>query len=217
MIKPTGVVSVESSDYIARIGFLIIGIWIAYFVNKIYILRLRENVEQVRIQSLISDVSANFVTINVVNFDDRINYALQKCAEHFHIEIATLGIFDHENSKVKATHKWCKNIELDQDSLREVDIDPDLWWIKKLQDNEIVNFTEENDPMSHKNNFLYTNRLIPIVGNHQVLGFLEFSMLEESKKWRKDQDKLLQTDFKCFCRCTLEGKCRKRNQLYGLL
>lgn len=209
MIKPRGIVVVESSDYIARIGFLVIGICIAYFVNKIYILRLKENVEQVRTQSLISDVSANFVTINMVNFDDRINYALQKCAEHFDIEIACLGILDVEGSKIKATHKWCKTIEIEQNTSREMALDMDSWWVKKLQRNEIVNFTKDSDLLSSWNNQHYTNRLVPIVGNHQLLGFLEFSMVEEPKQWRKDQDKILQLISNVFADALLKVNAEK--------
>ncbi|WP_245156608.1 GGDEF and EAL domain-containing protein [Clostridium aminobutyricum] len=209
-IKPQAMVLIDSSDYIARIGILAIGIWVAFFVNKIYILRLKENVEQVRFQTLISDISANFVTINVLNFDEKINYALRKCGEHFEVEIASLGIFDMENMKIKATHRWYQSSKIERRKFEEMYVDPDTWWVKQLLLKEIVNISKNTDQLGHvcKETF-FTTRLIPIVGNNQVLGFLEFNLAKSQEQWRKDQTSLLKIISNVFADALLKVNAEK--------
>lgn len=194
ILAPQVIVTVDSSDHAVRMGIYSIAIWLAFFVNRIYILRLKENVNQVRFQTLISYISTSFVTINMTNFDDKINLTIKKCRKYFQVDIASMAIFDRNHGKVIFNRKWrSTGNSMEPELFREISIDNNVWWIKQLLEGEMVPIQNNDDQIGllDSNDYIAKRRedsilLIPIVGKSEVLGFLEFSIMKSSKYWRND-------------------------------
>jgi diguanylate cyclase (GGDEF)-like protein len=216
IMEPQVKVTVDSSDHIARIGLFAIGIWLAFFVNKIYMLRLKENIDQAKFQTLISNISTNFVTINTLNFDEKINTALSKCGKHFRVDRTSLAVFDLEQNVIRSNHNWQEETIDGINVFQEISLDIESWWIKQLLSNNVVNIPNHvNQSEIIKNTCFLTKNVchsllfIPIRGNNEVLGFLELSMVERSKFWRNDQMNLLKIITNVFADALVKVKSEK--------
>lgn len=218
IMAPQVQVTVDSSDHMARIGLFAIGIWLAYFVNKIYIIRLKENIYQVKFQTLLSDISTSFVTINTLNFDIKINEALKKCREFFKVDITNMALFDMQQKKIISNHKWN---DMDNSNkipvFREMGMNQDLWWIRQLLANKVVQMPEHDKQIEiiGKDSYLMTRSIcntlffVPILGKNTVLGFLEFSLIQSPKQWRSDHINLFTIISKVFSDALLKVKAEK--------
>ena len=93
-LSPRVYVYVSGSDYLTRLVIFTICIWIAFYVNQIYIKRLKENVEKHQYQRLISNVSSMCVSITEFNKDLTIEKLLQELNACFKIKTVSLCIFN---------------------------------------------------------------------------------------------------------------------------
>ncbi len=89
-------VTVNASDYLARLGIFAMVIWIALYVNKVYVRRLKENADKNRYQKLISDISAQMVTINAENRQEKMRLAMMQAAECLSAAAAFLCLINTE-------------------------------------------------------------------------------------------------------------------------
>lgn len=102
---PTAVVNVETTDFMGRIAILTLAIWLAFYINKLYVTRLAENVAQARTQQLISQISTNFMTVTTENYDRKLCEMLHKLGEFFAVHRVQLCLFT-EASEAE-TYEWC--------------------------------------------------------------------------------------------------------------
>ncbi len=96
IIKPQMVVITDGNAYIGRIGFFSLAILAAFCVNRVYNLQLRENEEQLRIQTLLSEISALFITIDRLNKEEKLNAMLHKLRTFFQADQCCLCLNDPE-------------------------------------------------------------------------------------------------------------------------
>ncbi len=59
------VITVTTWQYMVRAGLVAAGMYLAYFVNRIYMTRLRENEQQSRFQRALADVAGSLATLNL--------------------------------------------------------------------------------------------------------------------------------------------------------
>lgn len=78
MQVPDLAVGVEISDQLNRILFIFLFLAMAIFVNRTFLRRLRENEEQIHLQKLISDVSADLIDISEENQQEKIITLLKR-------------------------------------------------------------------------------------------------------------------------------------------
>lgn len=96
IIRPEMTSAVAPVDHITRLLMFGVIFWLAHYIHNIYLDRLSYNEEQIRLQKLVSDVSAMFVTVNSSNVDDIVQNMLNMCVEHFRFECSCL-LFLNEN------------------------------------------------------------------------------------------------------------------------
>ena len=101
MIKPRAVVVVDETAYITRIGIFAIGVALASFVNKIYISRLQQNADQIRLQTMVSDISSDFVTANQENIKEKMASLLAKAGRPWRDRLT------HASSGKSRPRSWC--------------------------------------------------------------------------------------------------------------
>jgi len=200
IMVPKITLSIDIVDHIGRIGLLCIAIWLASYINRIFILRLKENADQISFQTLVSDISTSFVTINQSNFDEKINAMLEKCGKYFEVDRICLAIFGLDDTKIDYTHEWnIKKIEEFAIPLT----DENTYWIEQIKSNQIVKIPDSK-MISHE----HVKHLvsIPIMGKDSILGFFEFNLIKTSKYFREDQINLLKIIVNTFA-----GAMRKVN------
>ena len=83
---PFAKVQVDGSDYLSRIIIFCITLWLAYFINRVYVQRLEENEAQVRFQRMVSQVSSDFVLVAESNLDEKIGKVLEIGGQYFEVD-----------------------------------------------------------------------------------------------------------------------------------
>ncbi len=104
--KPESSINFEVTDHVIRIIILAAIFWIANYINHIYLARLAENEEQVKLQKLLSGISAMFVTVNENNIEDKINQMLHMCGEHFKADRTYLHLLPEEHKGARHYYEW---------------------------------------------------------------------------------------------------------------
>jgi len=139
ILMPQAIVKIDNNDHVVRIGMFGIGIWLAFFVNALYVQRLKENTEQIKIQKMIAQVSADFLHINAENFDAITNKWLAKSGDIFDVDRACLCFFNDDKSSLSCIAEWCKEgVEYQQASHQNVPMAEAPDWIEVIQANKIA-------------------------------------------------------------------------------
>lgn len=106
-LNPLQEVLLTRVDYVARVLFFLISAAMVFLVSRLYQERLQENEEQMRLQRLISEVSAELVSVSVGNLDEKINWILRTSGMLFCVN----RVYLIQNSENVATtskiHEWC--------------------------------------------------------------------------------------------------------------
>lgn len=103
---PITTVTFGNTDHIVRICIFAIALWIAHYINRVYLLRLKENEEQVKLQKLLSHISGSFVSVNKSNIDEMINNMLRLCGEHFKVDHTYLFFLSNDQKTINHIYEW---------------------------------------------------------------------------------------------------------------
>lgn len=195
-LRPSTEVTVNESDFIARIGFLGLALWFAHYINDIYINRLKENEDQYKFQKMVSGISAEFISVDEENLDKKVCMFLQMCGEHFKVD----RTFFISMSKELRCCEWHQ-----PDLEPAVDHFPDLtsghypWWVELIQKQEMVCYPnvnmlpERGRSELEKLNLDQTRSLmaIPMTRKGKDIGFLLFCSDRAYRTCSDDQKELL--------------------------
>ncbi len=197
---PAEAVGIEKFDYILRIGMIIIAFWLGAFVNETYIKRLKENLLQIELQKIISEISAIFVSLNLSNIDEKINIMLSKIGRFFLAERAYLFMTNKSDNTMTYSHEWCgKAVTSKIGKTPVMSLDAFPLWMELLKNNRLV-FIEDGEQlpdedgaekewMTQKN--IKSLVLVPVLGNKTLLGFIGLDAIDSFKKWTDHHWELL--------------------------
>ena len=193
---PHVIVEIGSGNYAGRIGILCIAIGFAFYVNKVYILRLKENAQQVRLQKLVSEVSSDFVTVTPLNIEEKIDGMLGKLKAFFKIDNTCLCLIKQEYS-VFTDGYFCCHGQFEAENGAEGKTCPQQAYYKKA--NRIVHIpdTRALPPDAEEIRQQLTRRRVqsllsmPITVKEETIGFLNLESISSTKKWREDQINVL--------------------------
>ncbi len=103
---PSVSAQVGAADYIVRIVMIGLAAVLSFYVNRIYVQRLKENANQISIQTLVSETSHDFVSTNAQNFGDKIHAMLKRCGRFIKSESAYIALFDSDASRIRYSAEW---------------------------------------------------------------------------------------------------------------
>lgn len=184
IISPKLQVSVNWIDHCVRIIIFCVTLWIARYVNRIYIRRLEENEEQINYLRMVSHVSADFIKVNESNLDEKINYLLEESGTCLQVDRSAFYKFGEDQKTISFTQEWCnvgippvinKVIEISQQEPPE--------WLQQIRDNEIAYITDAKTSLS--------GVYVPVMNKGEILGFICYESLKDNKTWRVEQKKIL--------------------------
>nr|WP_276616034.1 EAL domain-containing protein [Paenibacillus timonensis] len=193
---PKSLVQVDGSDYLTRIGILCITLWLAYFVNRVYIKRLEENEEQIRFQKMVSRFSGNFVKVTESDLDEKIDDLLELSGKFFQVD-RTYFIHLSEGQKI---HEWCsEGIESTADRIPELRGESFPWWMNEMLKTNVVNVTNgdmlPSEACAEKEMFhahhLKSLVSMTVTNKGKILGMLFFASVKEAKIWGRTHQELL--------------------------
>jgi diguanylate cyclase (GGDEF)-like protein len=106
ILRPEVALLVDAGDYIGRIGILGITISVGFYINNIYINRLRQNADQLDIQRFISEVSSVFINVNQSNLHEKMRWVLRILGKLYTIDRINIAYVNKEKQQVDSTRVW---------------------------------------------------------------------------------------------------------------
>jgi len=200
--SPTRLVRIDDFDYIMRIGLLAMTFGIALMINIIYVRRLEDNTFQIKFQRLISEVSADLISIDPINLDEKIDDLLYKMGQFFLVDRTYIFLIDQQQKTMTYTHEWCNQEALPRaEAIRDVPVNELSWWMKELTHHKLVNIadvdtlpesaTVEKEALAKQG--VLSAVVIPIEQDEMMLGFIGLDSVTAKKKWSPYHIDLLRT------------------------
>lgn len=195
VVMPITYVKVSGVDYSVRIGLFCIAIWLCYYINKLFLLRLNETSEKMKLQELITQISTDCVGINQQNFDENIDYLLKTSCEFFAVDRAYICLFDRERKTFSGLKDYCHpGIESGIDQIQNIPIDSGHWRMEKILGNELFVASDVSklpefvnaELFNHDINLLKSEIIAPITSKDKVIGFWGFDTETKIIEWQDD-------------------------------
>lgn len=194
-LSPNSLQVVGADNYIVRIGTLLVGIWIAYYINKAYVAKLAENQDQIRLRSLIADISTDFVSANQQNINRKIRLAMEKVGLYFNINRIHIFLIDQDENVLNCKYEWCgENIGGAIKKLQKIPAETLPWLMKNIRTERMIaipnaeNLPEEavveRELLQMQN--AQALLIFPIDGGGTILGFLAVQAIQRKSRWKED-------------------------------
>ncbi len=106
VLAPTSHVTVQAPDHISRIVIFVMFLWVAFYINYIFLERLKANERQVELQRLLSVISTEYVFANEGNITEKNNMVIQLLGKHFKMDRAFLFFFSSDYESTPYTFEW---------------------------------------------------------------------------------------------------------------
>lgn len=98
------------------------------------------------LQALLTDISTTFISVNLTDFDSKVNYALKHCAKHVEADRAYIFKYDWINKDCSNTYEWCQEGIIPQISeLQNIPIDSIPDWANAHIMGETIYIPDVND------------------------------------------------------------------------
>lgn len=193
IIMPDLWLEVDKRFYFYRLLFYAIGIGLTAIITQIYILRLLENSKQDAFQKMIAELSADFVTMDRTNFDQKVNCLLERSGNLTNVDRVYIGRFSTDQKTFVYTHQWQREGQTTLMAETATDwITARSWSTALIQENEIVYIPNidqlpiaaEGDRQQLKKEKIRAQIGIPIQSNHRIIGLIGFDAIRSSKAVR---------------------------------
>lgn len=186
---------VDKNFYSLHLLFYIIGICITAIIRKTYLDRLEANAKLEAFEKLISEISTDFVTISVFNFDAKVKDLIARSGRFLNADRAYIGMYANER-KVKYTHEWISevakgleniqdpipnssNIQLLNNKIVEISAVQPLFVMPRIKSERL------------RKQSIYAQICIPIPGRDSVIGLIRFDQISKNKSWQIDDHEML--------------------------
>lgn len=109
---PYLVVHVDGANYIIRIALSLLSLWLAIYVNRIYIEKLRENNMRLLFQKTISDIYTSFISINQINFSSKTDAMLKDVLSYTGVQRSYFfSLSEHDRSFYLSNESCSEGVE----------------------------------------------------------------------------------------------------------
>jgi len=102
-----GIIRFTVFDHLVRLFVLSLVICIAFYINQIFLHRLKYSAAQIKLQKFLSHISANFIAANEANINDKIYDMLLLIGQNFDADRTFLMLFG--SNKKNRVFEWSSN------------------------------------------------------------------------------------------------------------
>ena len=155
-----------------------------------------------RIEKLVSEISSDFVGIQMQDLDQVIDQALQRIGQSLEVDRCYVFQFRNSNIMMDNTHEWCaKGISNEKDNLQNLPSSIFPWWMTKLNKLEHIYIKQvSNLPVEAavekeilEGQQINSLLVVPIHYQKNLLGFIGFDSVVEEKEWMESDIYLINT------------------------
>ncbi len=131
-------IPITGHEYLQRILIIILVFLMAKFVNDIYRIRWQENLQQLKVQKLISCISTDLISVTHVNLNERINEMLPNLGAI--LDANRVIYFSQKDIKtpLHSTGKWFTPETVNRNSHDSIVLTDEMWLTQQLSSNKPV-------------------------------------------------------------------------------
>ncbi len=93
-------------EHLLRIGIILVFTWLALYVRKLYIRRLRENEQQYRIQKMVADISTEILSINEKDSTNRLDGVFKKIGVTAEVDLIYVMNIENLSKEIIYLQAW---------------------------------------------------------------------------------------------------------------
>ncbi len=148
---PYAMVAVDTRDYVARIGLMGMAICLVYYINQIYISRLKQLSDKIKVQDLLFQISAQIINTTNQNLDEKMEEVLELLCQYLNADRAHIYYRIRKCETEQADYVcWCtQESKLNGDALRDIRISEFPWWKRQVREHGLVQ-TESVEHLSYE-------------------------------------------------------------------
>ncbi|MEL7609268.1 MAG: EAL domain-containing protein [Bacillota bacterium] len=94
MRMPVATEDLNASDHIVRLILYVVCGAFSFYVNRVYLGRIEENIRHLNLQKLIAEISHEFISVSPDTFEEKIAVLLERCGKFFRVERAYIVLFN---------------------------------------------------------------------------------------------------------------------------
>lgn len=192
---PEARLTISTVDHIIRLGILGSIVLFAFYVNKNFTSRLRENVNHITMQSIASEISSLFVSVNEQNIDEKLYTTLKRCGEFIECDRAYIALLADNQNEIRYSIEWTAQGISSQ--IREFEkffkeMHPKLLRQLKteqfvmLKDVAALPFTAGKIKQQLISQGIRSMVVVAMMSNGKIIGFLGFNANKTMGDWNLD-------------------------------
>ena len=153
-----------------------------------------------KLQSLITNLSTEFINLEPKEIDRAINKTLKTIGKFARVDRSYLFQFSHDDTTMDNTAEWCdKGIKPHIEQLKGIPLDAFSWSTNRIRNNEIVHIPSVRDlppeAKAEKKEFerekIQSLVFVPMILKKRVIGFIGFDSVRSEKTWPEEFVSLL--------------------------
>ena len=149
ILSPNKFVHVDSADYFVRLGIVATSCFMAFQVNRIYRVRLKENSDQIQMQRLISELSTDFISADSINIQGKIDNMFINTGKVLPVREMTFALLDIGAKRVYGMNHWHSKASGEQHPTEsDIDFEQIATWLSRKQENGFfcISSVDNNQP-----------------------------------------------------------------------
>lgn len=188
---PSVSLKVGGANYTVRIVLIGFAAILAFYVNKVYVQRLKENANQISMQMLVAETSHDFVSASERNFNDKVYGMLQRCGSFIQSDRAYIALLDPDMKHIHHSFEWlAEDMSSQADVFEESVSDIRSMLLKQFESRNVVKLhdTALMPPEEKLKNRLNGHDIrallaLPVKKQDAVIGFLAFTAARPLPAW----------------------------------
>lgn len=196
---PAANVKVDSSDHLARVGMYMVASWLAYYVNKIYMSRLKENSDQASLQRSVAAISTDFIDINQSNMNRKIDRMLESVGKIFGADKSYVFLYDRKKNTASCKYLWSSDGTAEVKCFENLPFFMYPWWGEQLRKNGLISINDASHLPAEaemEKSILSSQRIkslitVPLKDEKQSRGFIGILSSEKPRTWDEDHVSML--------------------------
>lgn len=199
---PNCVVRVDTSDYFGRIGLMGMAVFLIYYINKVYLVRLSQLSDKIRMQDLLFLISSRSINVNHNNIQEKMDEVLCLFCGYANADRAHIYYKNEEDGmKESQYYCWCNDKNQIDSKLKDIDITTYSWWQTQVKETgmvQIPDVSKLSDEATLEKEFLINQNVkamlaVPLTSNGIKIGFIRIDFTKDIAKWDEVFIKLLMT------------------------
>lgn len=155
---------------------------------------------RLRLEQIISEISREFVLLDLSDLDLKIDTALRQVGEFAGVDRSYIFLFSEDRLSCSNTHEWCREgIEPQIENLQDIPIEYLPWWMSKLRTFQTIHVPKVSEMPPEANleresleaQSIQSLLVIPLLAMNELIGFIGFDSVESEKSWEEEDIFLL--------------------------